>query len=239
MAENYIKNLTAKINDSEIGSYEKANYIHSLIQIKNKSDKFKVEIYNDSKEFIRHYVEGIETRSFGYDTLDIGKIHEIISTNKQIEEKLNLYHYTYRILKRFHFDNESTIIKERINSLKFQLLKFKKSYTRALIHLASFNIIPLLWTTFVLFIFMNLLFWQATSNTFTLFEIQKIDFYDNSFLNHVVNVTTYIADLEDKMQVKPRGIFGVLVLILIKVLVLILLGNFILERIKDSINTEN
>ena len=233
--ENLILEIEEKISKINNPTFAKANHIFYLIQIKrNMAGNYNgsTTIYIDVKNFIQVYVKSIENRDSGYDLLKLEKIDKAIDCINFIEQRYALYEYAYRVLKINGFENECDSLKLKINRLRTLKLKSEKRYVKSFIHKWSYDLKSILITIIVLFIINGVIFLPAPVGWMQVYNINYNTFSAEFLSNHYLNLLGYVTGIEDTLEVTTSSIRGLLLLIFIKFIYILFIGNFLLEKIK-------
>lgn len=225
-----------KLNESTSES-EKSNILFNIIKLKTKNCQAE-NLYKDIKQFIDHYIETIKLADYGYDNynyLKIEQLLEFLPSNQQISILQYFTSVSARelpehdrnwFITRKHKAEINQIVENRNYTLypKIILLYLGQSITRLLFGLA------------LLFILTCIMLLPAPSESMAIFEITYESYSQSSFINHLMNVLTLYADIENNVKVEPLNIFGLLAIILGKLLFVTFIVNFIYFKISDKIS---
>lgn len=235
-----ISNLELQISEIREHSFGKANLIFSLIQLKqasgNSSSVHQTTTYLDIKNFIITYIKSIEKRDAGYDLLKLDKIETAIGFADSINDEYYLFEFTYRNLKLNGFDEECNTIQKRINQLKTERLKKDKKFVSAFIHQCTYDFNSIALTIFILYIISAIIFLPAPVQWMETFSLSYKGFSDVFLLNHFLNVLGFLTGVENSEFVSTTAITGLIFLVFLKLIIIVFVGNFFLEKIKSILN---
>lgn len=235
--EEKIKEIENRINGLSESNSNKANLIYSLIQLKLNSDRTSTSesVYIDVKNFIKVYIISIENKDYGYDVLDTKKIIKAISFLPNINNQYKLLQYAYRNLKADEFEEESLIIKNKLNRIKTSILNSNNKFFYSFIHQCSFSVKTISISMFILFAITAIIFLPAPHESMELYNIKYENYDSNFYVNHVLNIMSKIAGINNKFTIETSSIVGLISLIFLKFLYVIFIMNFLYEKMKDII----
>jgi hypothetical protein len=98
------------------------------------------------------------------------------------------------------------------------------------------SISRLLFGLTVLFIITCIILLPAPIDSIAIFEVTYENYSHCSLLNHIINVLTLFADLENSLKVKPICLFGLLIIIFGKLIFVTFIINFFYFKISDKIS---
>ncbi len=210
--------------------------IFSIIQIKKKNFKlknFNQSIYLDVKEFAHNYINSVERKDFGYDTLDISKLESAINSLENPKERNTISIHIIRELHKKGLTDEVDSFKSYSNKIRTQSLKSKsgfKNYLNLISHLCSYNLRTISILLLLCFIGTYIILLPAPFSDMAIFKIYYFD-YSNSFcVNHFLNLLVSIFDLEDEKFIKPLNGFGVIILSFLKLTYILLIANYLYKQ---------
>lgn len=240
--DSFLNNLYTKLNQTEKG-YQKAEILFAIIQIKSENRDFENvcnSIYVDSKNFISIYINSVDSRSFGYDFIELNKIIKIIEFNINTVEKIALCNYSCRLLLTRGFEDENSTLKNKLNSYKTTSILeqgFKLKTIRKLTsHLTSYSIKALMFTIFILFIITLLIFSPAPIEQMELFIIEYEDYSSDYLVNHILNFLAESVDVNEKFTIKPINELGILILVILKIVYILIILNYIYRKTIDLLS---
>ncbi|GHA25536.1 hypothetical protein GCM10007103_03460 [Salinimicrobium marinum] len=232
--DKYIEILESKIEKIDSPTFEKACHIFMLIQFKNRGEYRALQetLYIDIKKFIDVYIKSVEYRKNGYDILQVDKIIKAIEYSNSVEKQYLLFQFAFRKLKIEYFDEEANIIQKHLNKSKYKYLNIKGLKVDAFLFKWSYDIKPLLGMIGFLIIITNILFLPAPIEGLEVFNISYVNFHSDFVLNHISNTLAFIAGQDRALGVEPFSLYGVILLIIIRLSFILFIGNFLIEKIK-------
>lgn len=234
------QNLISKSNKAS----EKVNYLNTIIRIKKEiysNKNYDTHVYLDIKDWINYYLESIEENSYGYDSFNKDVIENIFNL-VDYECRIILYNYLIRHLKiKFHSDSIISWCEDRIKNLELKLILQDCSITnfmKLILKLSSYNIYALIITLIILFALINLVLLPEEYTGMNFFVIKYENYLNEQFvLNHIINVSNYLFDLSNgKFEITCISIYGVIILIFIKIIFYFIILNFIIKEIIKKVN---
>jgi hypothetical protein len=76
----------------------------------------------------------------------------------------------------------------------------------------------------------------APIDSLAILEVSYEIYTQNSLLNHIMNVFALFADLDNELKVEPIGLFGLMIIIIGKLLFITFIINFFYYKISDKIS---
>jgi len=219
--------------------------INNIIEVKNQLNYINenLSLYSDLKTLVKLYFTKLESSSYGYDTFRLDLIISKIKytpTSQQIELLF--------FLKRLLIDNEYFELirdcEKEINKAKLENYKSTFSYTKPKTYInvlkmillwSSLSIFNLLFSLAIMYVLSFIVFLPAPYGFMEVFKVQYINFSDNYLSNHALNLLSFLFDLSNKMIITSNCWYGLLGIILGKILYIILIINFVLKEFIKAI----
>ncbi len=216
-----------------------ANALFYIIQIKSENSEvlnFEESLYLDISKFIDSYIDSVEEKDFGYNSIAISKIRKAIDLNPDYEEKVRLYNKAIRKLKDCGFSKESERLKSNIKKAYINsLIKSHKiiNFFKAIICCLFYN--PLTVTTnivlfFLSYIAITMLF---SSNPNSLFRLDYNYYCDCFMLNHILNIFGDLLEYNKYRFCNPNNIWGIAIALIYKSLLVVYAGWFLKQCSKS------
>ncbi len=100
MAKDFIEQQYRILEDDKLPPRFKLEVYYSLIQIKIENESLfdQLTLRKDLKNFLSTYIESCEISQFGYDTIDLSKIFDVVESLGDDDIKYNFYKFGYRKL---------------------------------------------------------------------------------------------------------------------------------------------
>ncbi len=240
MNQDIIQSKIAELEESieDINSPSEAvNKIYSLILLK-KTVNAENEIYKLSKLFIVNYVEVIKNSDYGYDTFNYEKVEKILNClNYKSQISILLFIISNMTKELPEYDKDWFICKKNSVQIKDILQNFKVKNVFKLISLFSgLNILTLFSTLLIVFFFTSIILLPSPLNFCEIFEIKYENYSSDFITNHLLNILTLFADLDNDFKVKPLNGVAILMMLFSKIIFIILIVNFVYVKITEKIN---
>ncbi|MBS7788052.1 hypothetical protein KIH23_12160 [Flavobacterium sp. CYK-55] len=217
----------------------KSQLYFTIIQIKKDNRFLENEsqtLYKDVKCFILSYIHGSKQEDFGYDVIETKKINFAIKTVLSHSARYKLAVFCLSELKSCFYDDKVDEFKSDVNWYRLRMSIDRNGiskYWHGLLQFSGLNF----WTislTLIASISLCVLFLRdAIHPFFELYEFKFESFVKNDFANKFLNILAKPLGLAENFIIKPLNVYGLLILIFIKILYLIFIVNFLLERVKD------
>jgi hypothetical protein len=234
--EDIIKDEYKKLSDS-INESEKSNVLYNIIMLKVKLSQTD-GLYKDIKQFSDSYIETIKMADYGYDNYNYSKIEQLIQYLPS-NEQISILQYITSVSARELPEHDRTWFVTRIHQSEIKQIFESKNYIQypktVFLYLGQ-SVVRLLLGLTVLFIITCLILLPASIDSFAIFEVSYEIYSQNSMLNHIMNVLALFADLNNNLKVEPIGLFGLLVIIIGKLLFITFIINFFYYKISDKIS---
>lgn len=231
LIEEYEK-ITAASSNSE-----KCNIQYNIIKLK-LSNKQVDNIYKDIKQFIDAYIETIKLADYGYDNFNYVKLEQLIEllpSNQQI----GLLQYITSVAARELPEHDRTWFVSRIHKAEInQILESRNFllYPKTFLLYLGQSISRLLLGLTSLFLLTCIIMLPAPIESLAVFNITFENYSQNSFLNHLMNVLSLFADLDNNFKIQPLNFLGLTLIILGKLIFVTFIINFIYYKISDKIS---
>ncbi|MFD2727469.1 hypothetical protein [Hyunsoonleella rubra] len=227
MAEDYIL-FNKLFNDFQKKSRTVNNY-------------YDFEAFSDMKIILSKYVELYDKRAYNYYNLDVSKVRKMLSGFNNHMKKDLLSFFIKKLVLNGNTEKAREIIKfsnqVEINCSLADLKNGKNRIKNILniIHKSSAYNYWTLIISLVLTIFFSLLIFSTAPYQFMeVIEVKKQLITTNKFLNNLCNLVLYIFDNDYKMEVKPISFCGVVLIISLKILFVLIIGNYLVRELLDK-----
>lgn len=234
--EDIINYETEKLRKT-VSCEEKVSILYNLIIIKNTQNK-DTNNYNDIKELIEYYINLIKNGNFGYDEINYSKLNKVISFLKY-NEQVSILKYALSSFTREFPEHDNSWFMERINCAEIQDIINRKIYTKypKALFLYSGKSIWGLFSVCILFIVsVYIVLLPAIYYRFELFKIDYETYNSNFYVNHLLNILSMFCDIENNFKINTSSTWGILMLILGKIAFVLLIVNFIFQKITEKIS---
>lgn len=219
--------------------YTKAHLLYTIIQIKISEDNVSTvnnNLYPEIKRFITLYLSGVEFLEYGFDMINYKSYVDCIESQNE-QEQFMLYEYLERKLTAYgHTELADRALNDKIRLKSILLLK-KMNYInwpRKLLSIlflySSVSFRNLFITTFLFFVTLCFIVLPAPFPSWGIFEIRRETISDNYFLNLILTTLAGLLQLDGGVVVIPKTPWALLLQILGKILVLMIIGNFLLQE---------
>ncbi len=234
--ENLIKEEYKKLADSKTES-EKSNVLYNIIKLKINVSSTE-GLYKDIKQFIDTYIETIKLADYGYDNYNYSKINQLINYLPS-SQQISILQYIISVSSRELPEHDRAWFITRKHKSEIKEIFESRNYVlypkTAFLYLGQ-SITRLLLGLFILFIITCLILLPAPIESLEILEVTIENYSQHSILNHIMNVLTLFADLDNCLKVEPIGLSGLLIIIIGKFLFVILIINFFYFKISDKIS---
>lgn len=218
------------------------NFNSSFADFQRKSrinnNYYEFEAYRDLKICLSLYAEVYDL--LGYHHLEISpkKLSKIIKKFSSDEKRDLIYFFVKKLTDHGNIEKEeqfsNLLVEQEIICCWTNLKKRKSIISNAcllIFKLSSYNIYSLIFSLLLLSSLFSLVFLPAPWSWMEILSVKKINISNNYCLNHIANTLLYFFDIGDHMKVSPLTFFGVLILIILKVLIVMVIGNFLFKKI--------
>lgn len=235
--------LKATYETVKLDTHSKSDGYFTIIQIKSENTfflDFEQNIYKDVKLFINEYIQSVQLEEHGYDSIDVNKILLAIDAVRGIRAKHQLCNFLLRALRGGNYDDLISIVEKRKRKYYFYLKlreRRVKSFLQAIFTLSSYSLLSIIITIFFLSLITLLLIQDAPIDTFALFSFKYENFCDNHIVNQFLNIWAKPFGLAEEFKIIPLNPFGIILLILLKMLYLIFIVNYLMEKAKEGMKT--
>ena len=227
--------------DKQEHSYQKLGIVFNLIELKIQSSKEsdKKDIFIYLKKMINFYIDSIDETYFGYyDNNDenSNKLLEKIAY-VSVEEQLNLIDFLQRRLRIAGFIKESEVFDKNREDLKLRLLLRKKykNIFKILGYISTRNLFSLFISILLIYLIYTTMLLPAPLKSMELFQLTYQKYSSNFLINHFSNTLLSFCQIDSRFSIIPNSFLGVVVLIIMKLSILVLLFNFLINEFKRKI----
>lgn len=231
--ESLLESDISKLKESsDISSNTMVDLLNSIVYLKVLLDR---PIYLDLKRLIEKYVVNLHDRSSGYDQLDSGWIDRYTSS-LTCEEQLYILRFFSQVLRREGYEDDSDLL-DKIESaeLKFKLKYFRVSYLPRIIHLLlTHNSLTLIGSTVLILIIPFVVFYPVKDLENPFFVVDFISISDNVFWNNFFNALIGYYGIDDRIDIYPVNLSGVVGMILLKVFHIFILLNYFINSLNKK-----
>jgi hypothetical protein len=215
----YINDQLSVIENPGNSPTTKAETLFNLIAVLN-FESVRLDLYTYVKKFILYYLDSVEDRTYGYDTIDKEKIIKCIEC-LNLDQQVRMLKFLNRNLKKRHIEEtwedfalfEATLIIKTVQINKYWL--FNPWYLLKVLYFKALNSIAFLLVLLFTIVFVQVVILLPNPSNLwpSLFVIEYQPICKNFFLNHVGNILLNIVEIDSDFKIKPIGFFGVLLLV--------------------------
>lgn len=234
--EDIIREEYKKLSVSKSES-EKSNILYNIVKLKVKISQSD-GLYKDIKQFVDSYIETIKLADYGYDNYNYSKIEQLIdhlSSNQQI----SILQYITSVSSRELPEHERTWFITRKHKSEIKHILESKNYLlypkTVFLYLGQ-SITRLLLRLTLLFVITCFILLPAPIDSLAIFDVTYENYSQHSLINHIANVFTLFANIENNLKVEPLSLFGLIVIIIGKLLFITFIINFFYFKITDKIS---
>ncbi len=232
--------------DSQAYNYQKFSIQFNLVELRKTlfdEGEFpnEQELFLDIKKLVGYYINSVDESYYGYYEIaksNSDKVLEKISY-LQLEKQIYLIETMQRKLKLAGFTDQAEYFDDKVDSIRLKKFVQKwhfKNLFKIINILAARNFLSLLVSIFFVYLIYSLLLLPAPVSWMEFFTINYSDCSSNRVLNHFLNTMLSFSQIDSDFSIEPKGIVGVLLLIIIKVSILVLLFNFFMSQFKKKLN---
>ncbi|MES2330247.1 MAG: hypothetical protein V4539_11635 [Bacteroidota bacterium] len=210
-----------------------------------KNSEGITDIYGDIKKFIRKYLESVDDRQFGYDSVNPGKVMDCVSL-VPADQQIKLYQFLRKSLLQFHFDKEWHHFERALYHNKKTVLTSRPFwYLRVpmLIRYAYYRSI----TSYKYLVFLVLGF-LATEYLLlapnpgawwpTLFDVKYQDISSNFWLNHFENIMLSLLEIDNDFKITPLCAWGFVILVLGKSIKIVFIVKYVIDTLYKKVHID-
>ncbi|MCT4581759.1 MAG: hypothetical protein N4A35_10105 [Flavobacteriales bacterium] len=218
----------------------KLNHINTIIELKRKLDSNSSSLFSDVRRYLIYYIEAHEEKDLNYYKIQSIKVDEKLNLlNKK--EQIAILKFFIRKLKNNGFEVEVDVYSNKLKWLNivsgFSSNKIKGIF-KSLLLCTSYNLITIVSSLILILIVYVLLLLPASNEGNVLYEVQYINFSDNFYINHVLNLLEYVFSLNDDIKISPIDWRGVILGIFGRVFLITIVINYLLKEIITKIKIE-
>lgn len=224
--------------------YKDFNSSFSDFQRKEREDSryFEFEAYRDLKICLSLYAEVYDL--LGYHHLEITprKLSKMIIKFTCFEKRDLVIFFIKKLTGHGNLHIEDKFSNLLINQeivCSWQMIKEWNSpisnFCLLIFKLSSYNIYTLILSLIFLSFLFSLVFLPAPFDWMEALDIRRSNISENPVFNHISNTLLYFFDIGDNMKVQPRNFWGVLILISLKILSVLVIGNYLFKEIVRKI----
>ncbi|MCF1420838.1 hypothetical protein [Mangrovimonas futianensis] len=209
--------------------------------LKEDTKYIDYQAYKDIKLIFYLYAKIYHYKGYKSYNIKLPRL-KLLTSQFNCYQNLELYNYLRKRLIHEGNKEKADELSGYINFLKLQcswktlIKKFSIYNLFQFIHrLCSYNILSLFSSLVIYVLFLTLLSATAKIEIFEVLIVHKIQISPNTLLNNVLNTLTYIFDFDEKMEIKPMNALGVLILVFNKIILAILIINFLVKEILDRV----
>lgn len=232
-----------KLNSKEFSASGVCNILNNIIQIKLNEPSlrnFGQNISADLKQYLNALINQSESSSFGYDSIEVKKIKEIL-LEFTLSESLQYLDFFIRQLQKNSFEAEIRCFQK----FKYWLIlkhSFKKNnlykpryLLNICLYLPQYSFFSLLLTLFIIASFVAIVLMPAPIEFMGIFDFQiKYQSLSSNFvLNHLMNLFGYFVGLETEFEIVPLNVFSMGAIILSKIFSFLFIANYLFSKLGD------
>jgi len=234
--ENLIKQEYEKLYGS-MNESEKCNVIYNIIKLK-VNISCSEGLYKDIKQFIDLYVETLKLADYGYDNYNYSKIDQLLN-HLPSSQQISILQYMTSVSSRELPEHDRSWFITRKHKSEIKVIFENKNFVlypkTAFLYFGQ-SITRLLFGLFILFVITCLILLPAPIESLEILDVKIENYSQFSKLNHIMNVLTLFADIDNSLKVKPIGLSGLLLIIFGKIIFVMLIMNFFYFKISDKIS---
>lgn len=224
--------------------YKDFNDAFSNFQFKSKTQTtyYSYEAYKDLKIIISLYAVIYDFKGFKSLELTSEKFQKLLQGFNCFQKKELLSFFLKKLSDHGHDHNDSSFFtmlqKEEIKCSWIEVMdgnKVVENFVRLILKLSSFNLYTLSMTLFLLFFVIALVIAPAPLPEMEILEIEKSEISQNKFINHISNLLLYMFGVEGHMSISPSNFWGVLLIVTMKIILILVIGNFLIKEILKKI----
>lgn len=220
-----------------ISPSESINKISNLIKLKFEyNDNRNIYIY--IKLLIEKYIEVIKYSDYGYDTFNYIKLEQVLYYIS-LSQRVSILKYTISRIANELPDFEKDWFINQKNIAEISLIKqnFKKNpkVFRLIALYAGKNTYYTLISILIVFLIPVIVLLPAPIPQLIWFEISYNNYSDVYFVNHILNLLGFFADIDNDFNIEPQNALASFFFIFYKIIFIILIANFLYTKITDKI----
>ena len=222
---------------SAISESEKSNILFNIVKLKTKSDQVD-NLYQDIKKFIDAYIESIKLADYGYDNFNYKKIEQLIEC-LPFNQQISILQYIISVTSREFPEHDRTWFVTRKHKSEIDQIIENRDYLlypKTVFLFLGQSITRLIVGLGLLFLLTSVLLLPSPIEGMAIFDVTYENYSQNAFLNHLMNVLTLFADIENNFKIEPINLTGLLLLILGKTVFITFIVNFLYFKISDKIS---
>lgn len=231
--DDYLKDIKNKYKDEEKLEL-KLEYLNVIIEV-NLYDKHRDNIKNEQlyyyvKAWIELYINiKIKNMKYGYDIINMESIHNQINEFYEAEKKQRLYKYTKSLLvNHFHNSKDINECQEKIKELEIEILTDSHNIIdlfKLILLCSSKNFINLFLSIFICVTIISLMLIPDEKTII----IKYVSYCDNTYLNHFINITSYLFNLSNNgFEIYINSIGSLIAVIMAKLIFIVIVFNYII-----------
>jgi len=235
-----IDNYYDSLNNQVLSLSQRADVYYNIIFTK-KAENIP-ELYLDIKNFIKSYIQAADDKEFGYDSIDNKKIIAVILI-LPIEQRVGVFEFLKKVLTRFQCDEEWGEFEPHLHITKLSLLKTPWFWLNPLkvlqlIYYKLANSYLNLSLALAIFVFAYVVILLPNSLKIwpTLFAVKYEPLVRSFYLNHFMNVLLGLFEFDSDFKVMPLNLFATLTLIIGKLVKILFIVQYIIDKIWSKVN---
>lgn len=217
------------------------NLLNEIIQLKIASDlelkSYKQTVYLDIKHFLQTYIQCLLDRDSNYDVINFDAVTEKLDI-LDTDERINILKFFERALKKEYLTSDAKKCYFLRRPFELQLCwesKQKKHKLRYLMLYATKNIVTIL-IAFLILIFLYSLLTLPSTLPYHFFYVVDYPFTGVDFLDHFLSVLCSLLELHPDTKIEPINIPGVIILLVVKLVFILILGEYLLAELHKRTN---
>lgn len=233
--EDLLKSEEDRLSNTKNDS-ESANILYNIIKLNNKLNQ-QDNNYRNTKLFIDKYVNSLKSADYGYDNFNYNKINQLIDLLTP-EEQESILQYIISVTAREFPEHDRNWFVTRKHNAEIRKIIHSNLYVlypKIILLYFGQSIQRLLLGFLGLFIITSLILLPAPIEVLAILNITFENFNDTNFLNHILNVFSLFAGLDNNLQIKPVNWLGLFLIIFGKLFFITFISNFIYFKISDKI----
>lgn len=234
-----IKEKLDNLYDGTVGLEHKqvAYSLYDIIQLKMVAPElmsYNNTFYKDIKRFIHHYILAVELEGYGYDSVSINKVINVIRFVSEYDEKSKLLQFAYLQLHKAGFDEEVDLIKREQKKLLIQSVIHSDSCVerlKALLYCCFYNVWTILAMSLLLIVSYYIITLPLLDESEAWFVTKGNNYDENLYLNHVANILGSTFGFNNDVYCQPATFGSEMILIFYKVTGSVIISGCLLKYI--------
>ncbi len=224
-----------------INASGKADIFYNIIFTKNTEGR--LDIYLDSKQFLKNYLLSVDDKNYGYDHIDKDKVVGLINL-LNTEEQVSIWKFFKKLCVRYQSEDDWRNYESFYYIAKNKLLKQGNLWYLNPVKLMRFIYFRTVYSYWDLLLFVSIVIlldivillpnkynlWPST------FNVTYDPISQTFWKNHILNVILNLLEFDTGFKVFPLNFSGALIIILSKIFKVIFVVKFLVDKIIKKIS---